>query len=296
MKVGVVLPIGEEDSGVPAYPELRDVALAVEAGGFDSVWVFDHLLYRFDGEESGIHECWTILSAIAEATSRVELGTIVMCTAFRSPALLAKMAATLDHVSGGRLILGVGAGWHEPEFDAFGFPFDHRVGRFEESLAVITGLIRDGRADLDGEWVTVRDVFLRPPARPDIPILVASKGPRMLDLTARHADAWNAAWFGMPDERLAGRRNDLAEACERVGRDPATLTITVGVTVRYPELMPATAEPPTTPALAGSAEVIAAGLRAHEEAGADHAIVVIDPCTPETVALFSEALAVFRAG
>jgi len=296
MRVGVVLPIGEEDDGVPSYAAIRDVALAVEAGGFDSVWVFDHLLYRFEGETSGIHECWTVLSAIAEATSRVQLGTIVMCTAFRNPALLAKMAATLDDVSRGRLILGVGTGWHEPEFDAFGFPFDHRVGRFEESLAVITGLIRTGRADLEGRWVTVRDVVLRPPARADMPILVAAKGPRMLDLTARHADAWNAAWFGLPDERLAGRRQDLADACERVGRDPATLSITVGLTVRYPEMLPASGDAPTSPALGGSAEEIAAGLRAHDAAGADHAIVVLEPCTPDTVGLLAEAVRAFRAG
>ena len=297
MRVGVVLPIGEDDAGggIADYPTIREVAVAAEAGGFDSVWVFDHLLYRFDGETTGIHECWTILSAIAEATSRVELGTIVMCTAFRNPALLAKMAATLDHVSGGRLILGVGTGWHEPEFEAFGYPFDNRVGRFEESLAVITGLIRDGRADLQGRWVTVRDVVLRPPARPEMPILVAAKGPRMLDLTARHADAWNAAWFGLPDERLAGRRVDLAEACERVGRDPATLTITVGLTVRYPDLMPSTAEAPTTPGLAGSAADIAAGLRAHADAGADHAIVALEPSTPAAVGRFAEAVELSRA-
>ena len=298
MRVGVVLPIAEEDGedGIPDYPAIRSVAVAAEAAGFDSVWVFDHLLYRFDGETTGIHECWTILAAIAEATSRVELGTIVMCTAFRNPALLAKMAATLDHVSGGRLILGVGAGWHEPEFDAFGFPFDHRVGRFEESLAVITGLIREGRADLDGKWVTVRDVVLRPPARPDLPILVAAKKPRMLELTARHADAWNLAWFGLPDERLAGLRGELADACERVGRDPATLTITVGIVVRYPEAAGASAEPPTSPGLSGTPAEIAAGLRAHADAGADHLITVLEPCTPETVGLFAEALALFRAG
>ena len=115
--------------------------------------MFDHLLFRFDGETTGIHECWTILAAIAEATSRVELGTIVLCTGFRNAALLAKMAATLDHISGGRLILGIGAGWHDPEFEAFGYPTDHKVGRFEESLSVITGLIRDGRADLDGRFI-----------------------------------------------------------------------------------------------------------------------------------------------
>ena len=119
-------------------------------------------------------------------------GTLVMCTGFRNAALLAKMAATLDHVSGGRLILGIGAGWHEPEYEAFGYPYDHRVGRFEEALTVITDLIRHGRADLAGTYVTARDALLLPPARPDLPILVASKGPRMQDLTARHADAWNA--------------------------------------------------------------------------------------------------------
>ena len=298
MRIGVVLPIGEEDdgSGVPDYAAIRSVAVAAEAAGMDSVWVYDHLLYRFDGVETGIHECWTILAAIAEATSRVELGTIVMCTAFRNPALLAKMAATLDHVSGGRLILGVGSGWHEPEFDAFGFPFDHRVGRFEDSLAVITALIRDGRADLEGQWLTVRDVFLRPLARPDLPILVAAKKPRMLELTARHADAWNLAWFGMPDERLAGLRRELAEACERVGRDQSTLAITVGIVVRYPDAAGASAEVPTTPGLSGTAAEIAAGLRAHADAGADHLITVLEPCTPETVGLFAEAVALYRMG
>ena len=155
MQVGIVLPIGQEDDMIaaPAYGEVRAVAIEAEAVGLDSVWVYDHLLFRFDGETTGIHECWTVLSAIAEATSRVGLGTIVMATSFRNPALLAKMAATLDHISEGRLILGLGCGWHDPEYEAFGYPTDHKVGRFEESLAVILGLIRDGGADLDGRWV-----------------------------------------------------------------------------------------------------------------------------------------------
>jgi probable F420-dependent oxidoreductase, Rv2161c family len=303
MRIGIVLPIAEEDGldAAPSYAEIRAIAIAAESAGFDSVWVFDHLLFRFDGVTTGIHECWTILAAIAEATDRVELGTLVMCTGFRNAALLAKMAATLDQVSGGRLILGLGAGWHDPEYEAFGYPTDHKVDRFEESLAVITGLIREGRADLDGRFVTARDAVLRPPARPDLPILVAAKGPRMLELVARHADAWNLAWFGLPDERLARVRGELADACARVGRDPATLTITVGITVRYPAAGGGDASTPDdpippSPCLTGTPDHVAAGLRAHASAGADHVIAVLEPCTPATVAAFAEAVALFRAG
>ena len=299
MRIGIVLPIAEEDGDpdVPSYALIREMAVGAEAAGFDSIWVYDHLLFRFDGRTTGIHECWTILSAIAEATKRAELGTLVMCTGFRNAGLLAKMAATLDHVSGGRLILGVGSGWHDPEYDAFGYPTDHKVSRFEESLAVITSLIRDGEVTLEGRYMTARDAVLRPPARPDLPILVAAEGPRMLELTARHADAWNLAWFGLPDERLARIREELSQACERVGRDPATLSITVGITVRYPELaFSATdAKAPTGPALSGTPDEIAAGLTAHAAAGADHVIVALEPATPVTLAAFAQAVARYRA-
>jgi alkanesulfonate monooxygenase SsuD/methylene tetrahydromethanopterin reductase-like flavin-dependent oxidoreductase (luciferase family) len=301
MRIGMVLPIADNDElgRARSYASIREVAVTAEAAGLDSVWVFDHLLFRSGGKTSGIHECWTILAAIAEATERVELGTLVMCTAFRNAALLAKMAAALDEVSGGRLILGIGAGWHDPEFEAFGYPTDHKVSRFEEALAVITALIREGRVDLDGRYVTARDAVLLPPARPHIPILVAAKGPRMLGLTARHADAWNAAWFGMPDERLARLRHELAEACDQVGRDPGTLAITVGVTVRFPKAYDVGADPgkaPTTPGLTADLDAIAAGLRAHAEAGATHFIASLQPCTPETVADFAAAVTRYRAG
>ena len=286
---------------VPSYAEIRAVALAAEAQGLDSVWVFDHLLFRFDGETTGIHECWTVLSAIAEATTRVQLGTIVMCTSFRNPALLAKMAATLDHISGGRLILGIGCGWHDPEYEAFGYPTDHKVGRFEEALTVIRGLIRDGRADLDGRWLTANDAVLRPPARPDLPILIAAKRPRMLELTARHADAWNLAWFGEPDERWATSRRALEAACVAVGRDPGTLERTVGVNVRYPDLAPPPAdgsEPPVPEdrALSGSVDAVAAGIRAYAEEGTGHLIAALDPTTPDTVERFAQAVRRSREG
>lgn len=170
------------------------------------------------------------------------------------------MAATLDHLSGGRLILGIGAGWHDPEYEAFGYPTDHKVGRFEESLTVITSLIRDGRADLD-------------------------------------ADAWNVAWFGLPDERLGRIRGELCEACERVSRDPATLQDTVGVLVRYPTAgRPSDDDPPASPALSGTPTEIAAGLAAHAAAGAGHVIAALEPCTPATLTEFAEAVALYRQG
>ena len=124
MKIGLVIKLDEDQAlrRAPSYSEIRTTALAAEEAGFDSIWLYDHLLFRFEGPTTGIWECWTTLSALAEATKRVELGTLVMCNAFRNPALLAKMATTLDEVSGGRLILGLGAGWHKPEFEAFGFP------------------------------------------------------------------------------------------------------------------------------------------------------------------------------
>ena len=303
MKVGVVLPIAQEDgtSAPPSYAEIRAVAAAAEDGGLDSVWVFDHLLFRFDGETAGIHECWTILAGLAEATARVQLGTIVMCTSFRNAALLAKMAATLDHMSDGRLILGIGSGWHDPEFDAFGYPTDHKVGRFEEALTIIRSLIRDGRVDLDGRWMTVRDAVLVPPARPDLPILIAAKRPRMLELTARHADAWNLAWFGAPDARWRGAGEQLAAACAAVGRDPATLERTVGVTVRYPDLLPDPAAQersdgkPPPPALVGDDEIVA-GLAAYADEGTGHVIAALEPTTPEAVGRFAETVRASRSG
>jgi alkanesulfonate monooxygenase SsuD/methylene tetrahydromethanopterin reductase-like flavin-dependent oxidoreductase (luciferase family) len=284
VKIGITLPMAQDDAAtpMPSYAEIRAVARAAEDAGLDSVWGYDHLLFRDEDGDSGIHECWTVMAAVAEATSRVELGILVMCTAFRNPALLAKMAGTLDHISGGRLILGLGCGWHDPEFEAFGYPLDHRVGRFEEALMVIRSLIRDGRTDFDGRWVQARNAVLVPPARPDLPILIAAKRPRMLDLTARYADIWNEAWFGPIDERWSRLRRDLDAACRAVGRDPASLQRTVGVNVRFTGSS-------DEPALTGDVDEIAAGIRAYADDGTGHLIAAIEPKNPEAVARFAEA-------
>ena len=296
MRIGVTLPLDDADTPgtVGTWPEIRAVALAAEQAGFDSVWGYDHLLFRDEDGETGIHEVWTILSALAAATTTLRLGILVVCTGFRNAALLAKMAGTLDHVSDGRFILGLGCGWHDPEFEAFGYPTDHKVSRFEEALTVIHGLIRGERVTFDGRWVQVRDAVLAPPARADLPILIAAKGPRMLDLTARYADAWNEAWFGLPDERWEGLNRDLGAALQKVGRDPSTLQRTVGVNVRIDELLPAGKEPGPGKALSGGASAIADGVRAYAAEGVSELIAALEPCTPDAVAAFAEAVSIAR--
>src|SRR5919112_1891356 len=156
MRVGVTVPLAYgdlEEGRAPSFAQTADFGRRAEAAGLDSIWVFDHLIFRFEGEpDEGLNEAWTFLSALAPVVPRVELGTLVMCSSFRNAGVMAKMAATLDDLSGGRLILGLGCGWHEPEYDAFGFPFDHRVGRFEEDLEVVTRLLRGEEVTFTGRW------------------------------------------------------------------------------------------------------------------------------------------------
>src|ERR671915_2651374 len=147
MKIGLMLPLGENERlGRPLpFGHLRAMAIAADEHGLDSVWGADHLLFREEAKTEGIHECWTVLTAVAAVTRRVQIGPLVLALPFRNPALTAKMAAELDEVSGGRLILGLGCGWHQPEFDAFGYPFDHRVSRFAEGLEILVPLLQRER-------------------------------------------------------------------------------------------------------------------------------------------------------
>src|SRR5215468_8708681 len=159
----VFLANDRENNRKRSYETIRAIAQQAETDGFDSIWLADHLLYRNPGEPTrGIWECWTMLAALAEATQRVEIGTLVLCNSFRHPALLAKMATTADEVSGGRLILGVGAGWNEPEYQALGLPFDHRVDRLEEALQILGPLLREGRVDFAGKYYHARDCAIAP--------------------------------------------------------------------------------------------------------------------------------------
>jgi FMNH2-dependent dimethyl sulfone monooxygenase len=291
MKIGMLLPQSSSDGAGGSWPEIAALAAQAEAGGADSLWLVDHFFHREEGapigSEEGVHEPWTLLSALAAVTTRVELGTLVLSTSFRPAGMLAKMAATADAVAGGRLILGLGCGWHKPEYDAFGFPFDHRVGRFEDALRIIAPLVRGERVTYDGPYQQVHEAALvPPPIRSRLPILVAAKGERMLRLTAQHADAWQTAWFGLPDERYRGRFRDLLAACASVGRDPATLELTVGVDV---------AEDATGPgSLPIDAAAIATALRAWQAEGVDHVQLGIRPATAESFATVLEAIGRLR--
>jgi probable F420-dependent oxidoreductase len=297
MKIGLVMPIAEDDAplATPSYAEIREVALASESAGLDSIWVYDHLLFRYDSKPTtGIWECWSLLAALAEATKRVQLGTIVMCVPFRNPALLAKMADTVDEISGGRLILGLGAGWHKPEFDAFGVPFDHKAARFEEALQIICPLLREGKVDFSGSYYSAPNCELRPrgprPGGPDI--LIGASKPRMLRLTARYADSWNTCWLGLPT-LLHERRANVDTACAAEGRDPATLATTVGLIIQPPQLKSPEQLPPER-ALLGSPEQVAAGLKQYADLGVAHVMCTAEQVTPEIVEWFGGVVRLSR--
>ena len=222
LSVGLLLPDTENqlDGATPRWSDLRQMARLAEDVGFDSIWVTDHFIHRPPDEpEHGPWECWSLLSALAAVTDRVELGTLVICTGFRNPTLLAKMADTVEEISNGRLILGIGAGWNEPEYRAFGYPFDHRTDRFQEALAIVSGLLQGETVDFDGTYYQAHDCLLRPrgprPEGPPILIGASQAGPRMLDLTARYAAEWNT-WFSSTGNTVEGVLPLLAKVERRL--------------------------------------------------------------------------------
>ena len=297
MKIGllVMLANDRENNSTRPYETIRAIAQQAERDGFDSIWLADHLFYRNPGEPTwGIWECWTMLAALAEATQRVEIGTLVLCNSFRNPAILAKMATTADEVSQGRLILGVGAGWNEPEYQAFGLPFDHRVDRFEEALQILKPLLHEGHVDFAGQYYQARncDIVPRGPRKAGPPLLVGSAGPRMLKLTAQYADLWNIGYMGNP-ETLAEPLAKIEAACREIGRDPATVGITALIGLWFPDLQ---AQQPSfldTP-LTGPVQEIAAAMRGYAELGVQHIMVQCEPYTPQARQRLAEALQLYR--
>jgi alkanesulfonate monooxygenase SsuD/methylene tetrahydromethanopterin reductase-like flavin-dependent oxidoreductase (luciferase family) len=300
LEVGIYLPTWEDrgQGTVPRWSDLLARARRAEALGFDSIWLPDHFFIRFNGKEPfGFWEGWSLLSALAASTTRAELGLLVACAGFRNPALLAKTAATIDEIGGGRLTLGLGAGWHEPEFRAFGFAFDHRVSRFEEALHIVTSLLREGYVDFEGTYYAARDCELRPrgprPQGPPIMIGTRGAGERMMRLAARYADVWNrdspASNPGLAPsspEDLAAWRPRVDAACIAVGRDPATLARTAFVLVD----LPGATGREGWGAFAGSSDELAERLIAFVRAGFSAVQVWLEPSTVEGIDAFAPVL------
>jgi probable F420-dependent oxidoreductase len=290
MRVGIQLPEVEREVH---WPEYLAMARAAEAAGFESIWLGDHLLYRDDGRpERGPWEAWTLLSALAAATERVRLGPLVACAGFHPPGLLAKMAATIDEVSGGRFVLGLGAGWNAEEFRAFGIPYDQRVSRFEEAFAIVRGLLAGERVTLGGRFWAAEDAVLLPHPARRVPLVIGSNGPRVLRATLPHVDAWNTWYedFGNTAEGFAELNARISQAAAGVGRDPAEVERSACVLVR----LGGGGERPHkdgAPALTGPPERIAAALRELADAGADEAILVADPITERSVHELGEVIA-----
>jgi alkanesulfonate monooxygenase SsuD/methylene tetrahydromethanopterin reductase-like flavin-dependent oxidoreductase (luciferase family) len=272
------------------------MARAAEKVGFDSVWVGDHLLYRdIDGRERGPWDAWTLLAALAAGTQRVQLGPLVACTAFHPPGLIARMAAAIAEVSGGRFVIGLGAGWNEEEFRAFGLPYDHRVSRFEESFTIIRRLLAGERVTLEGRYSQAHDAVLLPAPADPPPLLIGSNGPRMLSIALPHVDAWNT-WFedfGNTPEGFAALNDRISAAAREAGRDPSEIERSACVYIALGDPDPGRA--PEAPPLEGPVDRIAAGLSAFREAGADEVILVANPVSEQSIRELAAVLVLLRS-
>ena len=279
----------------PGWGDIEEIVLRAEDVGFDSVWVPDELHWRAEGQaDLAFWEGWTLLAALAATTSRVRLGTLVCCTNYRNPALLAKMAATVDEISRGRLVLGLGAGWSTDQFEMFGYEADHLFDRFEESLGIILGLLRDGHVTFEGRYQRTRDAALLPagPRPGGIPILLGVEHSRGMRLAARHADTWNAF---LPRRDLAVEIPrlcaELDAACAAEDRDPATLARTVSLMALL-EDVPFVVQGSdwTERALRGSSDEIAAGLRSIAAMGIEEVQVGVVPYSLAGIERFGRVL------
>jgi alkanesulfonate monooxygenase SsuD/methylene tetrahydromethanopterin reductase-like flavin-dependent oxidoreductase (luciferase family) len=295
-KIGLYQPPSEFTMAgeTPQWENIKEMTLLGEQVGFDSVWMADHLIFRVeDAPEKGMWECLTMLSALAAVTSKVEIGPLVSCMGFRNPALVAKMAETIDEISGGRFILALGAGWHKPEYDAFGCPYDHRYSRFVEGIKIISGLIRDGQVDFQGDFYQANECVIRPrgPRAGNLPIMIGTFGKKMLRVAAEYADIWNADWSQRFSD-IAEHDAELTRACEDVGRDPATLERTACVLLETEGAVGrgsshASRNQPTAPM---SDDQVVEVISEYREHGYTHIIVWIDPNTPAAIERFSSVI------
>ena len=296
LRIGVQLPEVEREV---RWPEYAAMAAAAEEVGFDSIWVGDHMLYRGDDRpERGPWDAWAVLAALAAVTRRVELGPLVACTGFHPPGVIARMAAAIDEISGGRFVLGLGCGWNQGEFAAFGIPYDHRVARFEEAFAILRGLLAGERVTLEGRYWQAADAVLLPPPARRTPLVIGSNGPRMLGIALPHVDAWNT-WFdgyGNTVSGFADLNGQIDAAARRAGRPEGEIARSACVLVSLDERAGERRPLPDSPPVSGDPEVLARHLHGLAEAGADEAILVLDPITERSVRAMGQTLALLDGG
>ena len=277
MKVGIQLP---EVEYAASRDEVAAMARAAEEVGFDSLWVGDHLLYR--DPDRGPWDAWTTLAWLAGITDRVDLGPLVACTAFHPPGVLARMAAATHELSGGRLVLGLGCGWNEVEFRAFGLPFDHLVSRFEEAFTIVRRLLAGEHVTFDGRYHQVDDAVLLPaPASPP-KLMLGANAPRMLSIGLPHVTSWNT-WFsryGNTVEGFAAENDGIDRAAERAGRDPATLKRSACVFVSVERAGERNNDEAVEPVPADALENHLSDMAA---AGANEVILIADPITEASI-------------
>jgi probable F420-dependent oxidoreductase len=289
--VGVQLPEVERDV---RWPEIVSMARAAEAIGFDSIWVGDHLLYHGDGRpERGPWDAWTMLAALAASTERVRLGPLVACAAFHSPGIIARMAASIDEVSRGRFVLGIGAGWNETEFRAFGVSFGERATRFEETFAIVRRLLAGERVTFEGRFARVEDAVLLPEPARRVPMMIGSTGDRVLRAALPHVDTWNTWYtgYGNTPEGFATLNERVTRLAGEVGRPEGEVARSAcALVVLDREAAERPIEEGLVP-LEGSTERIAEGLSGLAETGADEVILVLSPITERSIGSMGEVLA-----
>jgi alkanesulfonate monooxygenase SsuD/methylene tetrahydromethanopterin reductase-like flavin-dependent oxidoreductase (luciferase family) len=282
IRVGVQLP---EVEYVARWTEYAAMARAAEQTGFDSIWLGDHLLYRDDGRpERAPWDAWTLLAALAAVTERVELGPLVACASFHAPGLLSRMAAAIAEVSGGRFVLGLGAGWNETEYRAFGLPYDHRVSRFEESFEIVRRLLAGERVTFAGRFWQAEDAVILPPPPDRIPLMIGSNGERMLAASLQYVERWNTwyEWYGNTVGGFAELNVRISAVAERAGRDPVEIERSACVLVELDS--EAVRRPRSDQGVTPVApDELVAHLQALEQAGADEAILILRPITEESI-------------
>ncbi len=278
MSFGLMLPVREHTMGgaTPRFADLIAMSEAARNGGFEALWFGDHLSYEHNGETVGTWEAWTLMAAIAQAVPDMHIGPLVACAGLRSPGVIAKMTEMIDEISGGRFVLGIGAGWNQPEYEQFGYPFDHRASRFEESIAIIHDLLRHGRSTFDGTYWHTRNAINQPrgPRPSGAPILIGSNGVRIAHSIARYADAWNSDW----QQDVAAYGPLLARldaACDAIDR-PRESLIRTG-SVRF--------------STQTSKEEALSYIAAARDLGLRHLVIGLEPRTIDAVTWFAEIIA-----